>query len=53
MIRFSHLPGEVNAQTDPIFDFAGYLTIMVKSDFFAFQNKMNEAMLVVQYKNVF
>ena len=42
MIRFSHLPGEVDLLSDPIFDFAGmgggFQTIMVKSDLFAFRS---------------
>ena len=52
MIQFSHLPGEVNALTDPIFDFAQYQTIMVESDLFAFRSHGEEKMLVVQYENV-
>ena len=52
MIQFSHLPGEVNALTDPIFDFAQYQTIMVERDLFAFRSHRGEKMLVVQYENV-
>ena len=51
MIRFTSLPGEVNALSDPIFDFDGFKTIMVKSDLFAFRSSESEGMLVVQYEN--
>jgi len=52
MIRFTSLPGEVKAMSDPIFDdFGGYLTIMVNRDLFAFRASYSEAMLVVQYMN--
>ena len=51
MIRFTHLPSEVNELSDPIFDFIGYITIMVKSDLFTFRDSKSQSMLVVQYEN--
>ena len=51
MITFSHLPGEVNLLRDPIFNLKNHVTIMVRSDLYAFYSLLGSAMEVYQIEN--